>query len=171
MDRVGNPLGTVDREILGLDLPEAAERLLRDARRAWSDPEPASLLLDEAGRIAPDHPAILIARYRFFFYHGRLEEALDVLDLCLSRGLRELGVRNWRELRPDQARFGDWDAVVPRFLLFSLKALAYLRLRLGDREAAAEALAKVHELDPTDKVGAGVLDGVMAREGRDDDDD
>lgn len=156
--------------ILGQDLPEPIGRILSEAALAYPQPERAEALLRDAALLAGDHAAVLIARYRFFFYQGRLEEALDVADQCLDKALRGLGLTGgWRSVRPEQAAFGDWGAVLPRFLLFSLKGWAYLRMRLGDLDKGREAVDKLLELDPTDKIGARTLQGVLDRGGRDDD--
>jgi hypothetical protein len=47
--------------------------------------------------------------------------------------------------------------------LFTLKAYAYLKLRLGDLAEGRDAARKMVALDPTDKVGASVLLDVLAR--------
>lgn len=61
--------------------------------------------------------------------------------------------------------------MIPRFFLFTLKAYAYLQLRLGRLEEGSDAAKKAVSLDPTDKVGAGVLLDVLARSGASSDDD
>lgn len=165
-------LSAVELEIMGQNLSNRLEELLRSASRESSRPDLVERDLDEAARVAPDHAAVLIARYRFFFFQGRLEDALDVADLCLAKALRENGLgSDWRQVRSFQASFGDWGAVLPRFFLFSLKGWAYLRMRLGDLPAGREAVDKLLELDPSDKVGARVLLDVLVRRGRNDDDD
>lgn len=165
-------LSAVELEILGQNLSERLEALLRSASRESSRPDLVERDLDEAARTAPDHAAVLIARYRFFFFQGRLEDALDVADLCLAKALREnrLGP-DWRDVKPNQADFGEWGAVLPRFFLFSLKGWAYLRMRLGDLAAGRLAVDKLLELDPSDKVGAKVLLDVLDRRNADVDDD
>jgi tetratricopeptide (TPR) repeat protein len=156
--------------VLGQGLPPEISLLLHQAAASYSVPEISESFLHEAARSHPDHASVLIARYRFFFYQGRLEEALDVADLCLEKALRALGLaEGWRNVRPDQCPFGNWGAVLPRFFLFSLKGWAYLRMRLGDLEKGREAVEKLLELDPTDKIGARTLLGVLDRGGRDDD--
>lgn len=56
-----------------------------------------------------------------------------------------------------------------RFYLFTLKACAYLHLRLGDLTAGEAMLAKLIELDPADRLGGSVLRRVLGRMGQDDD--
>jgi hypothetical protein len=53
-------------------------------------------------------------------------------------------------------------------LLFVLKAMGYLHLRLGRYAEGRELLEKVRELDPADRIGAGPLLGILDRRGEDD---
>ncbi|PKU24560.1 hypothetical protein [Telmatospirillum siberiense] len=157
--------------LLGADLPEVAERQLRLAGLAYQRDAEALDHLARAEALAPDHLAVLIGFYRFYFYKGRLAEALTVAERCLARVAGELRIAaDWRAVVPGQADFGDYDAMLPRFYLFTLKAYAYLQLRLGAFTEGALAVTKLLALDPTDKVGAKVLLEVLAhREDADDD--
>ena len=78
--------------ILGAGLPAGAERHLRAAGEAYHQDDVAETHLLAALQIAPDHPAALIGLYRFYFYKGRLLEALEVARMCLAKATRELGV-------------------------------------------------------------------------------
>lgn len=157
-------LDEAELEVLGLSVPEAAERNLQRATNAWTRPDEAEEHLRAAMRIAPEHPAVLIAGYRFLFYHGRLAEARDVCSLCLSLACHQMGrPMGWATVEPEDAIFSDWGAVIPRFLLFSLKGWAYLSMRLGEPDAARAALEKLLELDPSDRIGALTLVGVLER--------
>src|SRR5271166_4784594 len=69
---------------------------------------------------------------------------------------------------PADAAFGSYDAL-PRFYMFTLKAYAYLQLRLGDTGEGRDAVLKLLELDPADRINAGLLLDVLQRAGRDDD--
>ncbi len=156
--------------VLGAGLPEAAERHLRLAATSYRDDEAAESHLWQARAAAPDHPAVLIGLYRFYFYKNRLVEALSVARACLEKAAKDNGLPpNWREVRSTDAEFADFGAVLPRFYLFSLKGYAYLNMRLGNVEEGRAAVAKLLELDPSDKTGANVLLGVLDRMGRDDD--
>lgn len=140
--------------LLGAGLPPAAERHLREAQA-----------------LAPEHAAVLIGLYRFYFYKNRLEEALAVARVCLDKAARDNGLAaDWRAARRGDADFGSYDAMLPRFYLFTLKAYGYLQMRLGNLTEGRAALVKLLELDPSDKLGARVLLGVLDRMGRDDDD-
>jgi hypothetical protein len=160
------------RALLGEGLPEAAEWHLWEAGLAYQKEDVAEAHLHEARRVAPDHAAVLIGLYRFYFYKGRLREALQIALVCLAKAAKENGLAlDWREVRPGDADFGSYEAVLPRFYLFTLKAYAYLRMRLGEVAEGREAVAKLLELDPTDKLGGRVLMGVLNRIGKADDDE
>jgi tetratricopeptide (TPR) repeat protein len=157
--------------LFGAGLPEAAERHLDQAARLYHRAELAEQHLREAQILAPDHAAVLIGLYRFFFYKGRLEEALDVACTCLGKAARDNNLAaDWHCVRPGDADFSNFGASLPRFYLFTLKAYAYLQMRLGDTDEGHAAVQKLLELDPSDKVNAGVLLGVWQRIGQADDD-
>ena len=157
--------------LLGRDLPADAEAELRLAGLAYLTDEEAERHLFRAKVLAPDHPAVLIGFYRFYFYKSRLEDALVIARTCLLKAARDNALDpDWRRVAAEDADFGSYDAVLPRFYLFTLKAYAYLKLRLGHLDEGRDAASKVVALDPTDKVGAKVLLDVLARMGVPDDD-
>jgi len=157
-----------DDAALGRGLPVEVEALIVQAGAMRDAPQQAEALLQRARRLAPRHPAPLIALYRFHFYGHRLEPARDVALQALAVASEALGP-GFGRVPPTlpQARH---DAAV-RFYLFTLKGLAYLSLRLGDGVAGRAALAELRRLDPHDCVGGAVLAEVLARQGRSDDDD
>ena len=154
--------------LLGGGLPAAAEESLRQAGESYQQDEIAEHFLAQAREMAPGHPAVLIAYYRYYFYKGRLAEALAVAGQCVDWALKHLGLQvQWPHVLPTDAEFNDFTAVLPRFFLFSLKGYAYLSLRLGQYEQGQQALAKLLQLDPEDKLGGSVLQGVLDRMGQD----
>jgi hypothetical protein len=156
--------------VLGAELPEAAGRHLRLAARSYQDARVAEAHLWRAQALAPTHAAVLIGLYRFYFYQHRLADAFNVAQTCLKKAARDNGLPlDWREVRPDQANFSDFAAVLPRFYLFTLKAAAYLSMRLGDLANGRAMAAKLLDLDPADKIGAKVLLGILDRMGEEDD--
>ncbi|HMU91119.1 MAG: hypothetical protein IT471_09310 [Pseudomonadales bacterium] len=155
---------------LGGALPEAVEAALRAAGSAYADDDLAERHLLQASALAPDHPAVLIAWYRFCFYKGRLMQARELGLRCLTLAARGCGLpESWQTVSATAARFDDFAAVAERFYLFSLKGCAYLSLRLGDLSLGQAMLAKLRELDPADRLGGAVLEQVLARRGADDD--
>lgn len=156
--------------ILGAGLPETAQRHLRLAARSYRDSAIAEAHLWRAQAIAPTHAAVLIGLYRFYFYKNRLAEALDAGRMCLRKAARDNGLPlDWREVRAKDSAFGDYAAALPRFYLFTLKACAYLSMRLGNMAEGRAMVTKLLELDPGDKIGAKVLLGILDRMGVSDD--
>ncbi len=156
---------------LGSGLPETAERHLRLAGLSYQCDEEALGHLQAAWEAAPGHAAVYIGLYRFYFYKNRLREALEVARDCLRKAALANGLpENWRAVEPKDADFGSFDAVLPRFFLFTLKAYGYLHLRLGRIEEGRVAIEKLLELDPGDKLGGKVLLSVLERQAHGDDD-
>lgn len=158
------------RAILGGGLPREAEYHLAQAGLSYHLDAVAERHLQDAQVLAPGHAAVLIGLYRFYFYKGRLAEALEIANLCLSKAAVENGFPpEWQDVTPGDAEFGRFDNMMPRFFLFSLKGYAYLQMRLGALDEGRRAVTKLLELDPSDKIGAGVLLGVLERMGCEDD--
>lgn len=167
---IGEPID-LDAAVLGGALPDAAAALIAQAGRLRGEPAAALALLDLAQAKAPDHPAVLIARYRFHFYANRLRAARGVAEEALQFAARALGLPPdlpacWRDTQPAPCFVAL--APLPRFYLFTLKGYAYLSLRLGEIESGRAALAKLAELDPADRIGHRVLATVLTHQGRDD---
>ena len=166
---VGNewmPFDTADLVgiLTGRDLPPDAEEQLRLAGLAYQQDNIAEQHLWRAHELAPDHMAVLIGFYRFYFYKARLADALNVARRCILKTARDNALDpDWRSVAPEDADFGSYDAVRPRLFLFVLKAYAYLQLRVGNIMEGRDAAEKLLHLDPTDKVGARILLDVLHR--------
>lgn len=144
--------------LLGGGLPDEATAELKAAAGLYDHDALALEHLRRAEALAPGHPAVLIGLYRFYFYKNRLEECLEVARTCLSEAAHYNNLaQDWRQVRSDDADFGSYDAMMPRFFLFVLKGYAYLQMRLGNLEEGVAAATKLLELDATDKIGATVL--------------
>jgi tetratricopeptide (TPR) repeat protein len=156
--------------LLGGGLPPEAEDHLWQAGLSYHLDDVAERHLRDAQALAPGHAAVLIGLYRFYFYKGRLAEALEIAELCLAKATRENNLSaDWRAVSPGDASFDRYEAMLPRFFLFTLKGYAYLQMRLGNLDEGRAAILKLLELDPSDKIGARVLLDVLGRAGRDDD--
>jgi hypothetical protein len=163
-----DPRSDFDDAVLGFGLPVAAEQALREAGAARGDPTAAMAALMRACSLAPDHPAVLIAFYRHYFYAHRLRLARTVARRSLVVAARALDLPTvWRDV-PDVALAGAAEHPTTRFYLWVLKGMAYLSLRLDDPVEARDALAKLRALDPQDCVGAALLEAVRRRRCRDD---
>lgn len=156
--------------LLGGGLPAEAEFHLWEAGRSYHLDDVAESHLREAAALAPGHAAVLIGLYRFYFYKGRLADALAIARQCLEKAARDNNLpEQWQDVRPGDAEFDRYEVMLPRFFLFTLKGYAYLQMRLGNLEEGRAAVEKLLELDPSDKIGAKVLLGVLERRGQDDD--
>ncbi|MEA1675928.1 hypothetical protein [Nitrospirillum sp. BR 11163] len=157
--------------VLGGGLPPEVTHHLSAAARAYHLDEVAERHLRQARLAAPGHAAVLIALYRFYFYKGRLKDALDIARLCLAKAAQDNKLpADWRQVVATDADFSRFDAPLPRFFLFTLKGYAYLQMRTGGLDEGLAAVLKLLELDPSDKVGAQVLLNVIQRMGQDDHD-
>ncbi len=117
----------------------------------------AEALLNKAARLSPALLAVDVARYKFYFYRGQLEQAEQVVRDSLLKAAEQGGFApDWRGARlPMQGRWESESAA--RYYLYGLKALAFIRLRRGDREQAAAILRSLGSLDPEDLVGGSVI--------------
>ncbi len=135
--------------------PPEIDRRLRDA--AYVDAPRAETLLLEARRIDPECLPVYFALYKFYFYRSRLADAeraaLHALETAARQGCFPA---DWTTLKPDTAEWADVYSPA-HFYLFSLKALAFIRLRQGRAPEARTLLDKLAELDPLDQVGASVI--------------
>lgn len=152
----------------GAGLPPDAECELRLAGLSYHDGCVAEAHLHNALTLAPRHIAVHIGLYRYYFYKGRLHDALR----CLGEAARRIGVSgDWRTVRAADAEFNSFDAILPRFYPFTLKAYGYLHLRVGNLDEGRAVTEKLLELDPQDKLGGKVLLNVLERAGMDEYDD
>lgn len=140
------------------DVPAAVADCLRNAAAAYADTATAEPLLRQAQALAPDCLTVYFALYKFYFYKRRLQDAEHVARLGLETAARLGGIdADWTRLTPASGM--DWQQPdsPQHFYLFSLKALAFIRLRLGERDDSLAILDKLAELDPLDRVGASVI--------------
>jgi hypothetical protein len=136
---------------------EPIDRRLREAAGAYADTTRAETLLREAQQLDPQCLPVYFALYKFYFYKKRLADAESAALMGLTAAAYQAGFAvDWTVLSPQSAQWTATDGP-QHFYLFSLKALAFIRLRLGRTREAAAILAKLAELDPQDSVGASVV--------------
>jgi hypothetical protein len=170
--RETSPIGEdslLSHPLFGGGLPPEAEKHLEKAGLAYSSDRLAEEHLRRANELAPDHFAVLIGFYRFYFYKGRIEEALVVSKICLAKAAREKNLpADWRDASAQDADFANYDDVLARFYMFCLKGYAYLNMRLGDLAEGRAAVTKLLELDASDKINAKLLFDILERAEQDD---
>lgn len=147
------------RAAIGGELPHAIGALIERAGQLRSQPELALPLLLAARAAAPNHPAPIIALYRFHFYGHRWALARESGEDALAIARSALGP-SFGDCPPQRESIRG-DAAV-RFYLFALKGLAYLNLRLEDNLRARRLLRELRRLDPEDWMGAALLLHVLA---------
>lgn len=138
------------------DLAPEAERAIRAAGLAWQRPQEAERHLAEAERIAGDHLAVMIARYRYALYKHEFSTALLQAERVLAAARRLNIPADWREVRAGDADFSS-DAPQVRFFLFVLQAYGYVLLRLDRLDEGTDALRRVTELDVRDQTRTRIL--------------
>lgn len=139
------------------DLPPRIIGYLNAAASAHSWREAESLLW-RAQATDVDCLQVYYTLYKFYFNHNRLGDAERATCLALDAAARQAKIESdWRLQQKDSC---DWSKISSpqHFYLFSMKALAFIRLRqLRDADAVL-ILAKLREIDPDDSVGASVIE-------------
>lgn len=113
----------------------------------------------DALAVDPTALATWFCLYKIHTYAGDLDAALD----AAHGGLRQAALR--ANLAPDWTLWRRDEIVAEgpgRFALYTLKALAFIRLRRGEPEDAANVLARLADLDPDDTVGGSVVAALAA---------
>ncbi len=145
------------RPLFGGPAPAEVSALLERAMESYADAQLAERLLWQAHRQAPGALTVYFSLYKFYFYKRDLENAELTARMALLASAKAGGFdADWKGLRPECADWSDY-AGPAHFYLFTLKALAFIRLRCGDTEESSEILGKLAELDPHDSVGASVI--------------
>lgn len=150
----------------GLTSPAIDQQLEAAAGHYYDDATLAEQLLLQAKADAPQCLAVYFSLYKFYFYKQRLPQA-ETTVLNALQIAAELGefANDWPVLTPNAAPWSDVNHPA-HFYLFSMKALAFIRLRLGRAIEAQDLLDKLLELDPQDQVGSSVIRALAAASGR-----
>lgn len=139
------------------DLPPRVAGYVAAAAAVGDWREAESLLL-RAQAAEPDCLHVYYTLYKLYFNHNRLGDAERTACLALDAAARHAHVASdWRLLDNTSCDWSQVDAP-QHFYLFSLKALAFIRLRQRRSEDARQILAKLREIDPQDSVGASVIE-------------
>jgi tetratricopeptide (TPR) repeat protein len=150
------------------NLPPEVDALIQRAGGLYGEGEAEKPLL-EALKLAPASLTVLVAVYRFYYYQHRLAEAMETAGRALEITAARLRLPlDWKDLTPAHISQGGRAAIaLLRFHLLSLKAIAYLLLRLGRQEEGRAILTKLLELDGNNRLGARQLLEVAENEAGD----
>ena len=147
------------------DLDPRAERALRAAGQAFSRDAEAEQWLGQAAEIAPGHPAVLLAYYRYHLYKHRYPEAERFARQLMAGASHDLGLpRSLLDTQPTHADFTASDPRI-RFWLYGMQALGWVVIRDGRLEEGKALMRKVVELDPSDQTKTKVLLDVIENAG------
>lgn len=139
------------------DIRPEVNLLLQSAVACADDFERARAHLYEALALDPGQLEIYVALYKFCFYRGCFDEAEQIALAALTQAATDGGFSsNWRQLEQNTTDWKCMDSSV-RLYLYSLKALAFIRLRMGNNDGAREVLDSLARLDPDDQVGGSVI--------------
>ena len=144
-------------------MPPVVSELNAQASSAYGSGNEEVLLL-RAYFIAPKNLSVLVALYRSYYYQHRLEDAQRVAQRALSIVALRVGFpEEWSELNEAELAHAVFQSMgLVRFYMTTLKAEAYLYLRLGDISAGRKRLQKIAELDSSDHFGARALLDMLA---------
>jgi hypothetical protein len=161
-----------DRVLFGPNVPVATHRRLQAAVAARADREEAERLFLEAQREDPECLPAFFALYKFYFNTVQFDKAEATACRALVEAARQAGFTpDWKQLdfrciSESVLRAGEEPA---HFFCFTLKALAFIKLRQGCTADSKAILTKLEELDPEDTVGGSVIRTLANRVEEDDD--
>lgn len=147
-------------EDLYFDLPieQETQSCLDKAAHHYGEAE-AENLLYRAYFLEPEHPMVLVALYRYFYYQHCYEDALRVAESVLFIFSKRLGLpARWQDIEEEQFQGDVLNSMTEvRFYLLALKGAGYLEMRLEKYESAIERLQKIVQVDDGDRLGAASL--------------
>jgi len=137
------------------EIPGHVDELLQRGVVSYrSSPADAEAYFRQALAIAPDVLPVYFCLYKIHSYQGALNAALEVASAGLAEATRQAGL---------STDIADWSYSTEvadgprRFSLYTLKALAFIQLKLGAQAEAAQILAQLRRLDPGNQVGWSVV--------------
>lgn len=152
--------GIESAELFGGAVSPAVQRLIDTARGGARAQTSAALWT--AVLTSPQSLPPYYLLYKFHASRGELDEAHEVARRALIVSAQQAALDpDWHAVQPGDADFATPGAA--RFWLFTLKALAFISLRRGERDTAAALVDKLRLLDPSDRVGFGVVEALLAQ--------
>ncbi|MGZ8248310.1 MAG: hypothetical protein ACXW17_09735 [Methylomagnum sp.] len=134
--------------------PEVTALIARASEGYGEGTAEAPLL--EAWKLAPESLTVLVGLYRFYYYQHRLGETLAIAEKALAITSRDLALpTDWRDLQESHIATAAVNSMVLlRFHLLCLKAAAFVKLRMGEKEEGKAMLRKLISLDSNNRLGA-----------------
>ncbi len=148
-----------DSVLFGMSiLPATNNRLQYAVAARHHDNSEAENVLWEARAEDPTCLPVYFALYKFYANSNKLERAERAARLALAESSRQAGVySDWKKLSRDPQRKTLYASEAGLFYLFSLKALAFIKLRRQHWVEAGDILRHLTKLDPEDRCGGSVV--------------
>jgi len=148
-----------ERVLFSPHLPEPVNQLLQQAVAASRAEKPlAEKLFKQAQQLDPSCLQTYFALYKFYFYQGRLQEAEREVNAGLKQAAQQGNFPNdYRLLAGEENHWDMYASEVALFYLYTLKALAFIKLRQNQTSEARLILSIIALLDPEDRSGASVI--------------
>ncbi|MGD0959597.1 MAG: hypothetical protein ABSB19_07305 [Methylomonas sp.] len=148
-----------DRVLFNPNLPEQVNVLLQAGVLAnHADKPRAEQLFKQAQQLDRSCLQTYFALYKFYFYQGRLLEAQTEVLAGLEEAALQGGFpADYRRLADETGHWDMYAGETGLFYLYTLKALAFIKLRLSEADEARQILILLRGLDPEDRCGGSVV--------------
>ena len=148
-----------ERVLFSPDIPAEVNLLLQAAVAASPvDQSRAETLFLQAQALDSHCLQTYFALYKFYFFQKRLLDAERIVLAGLEESAQQGGFPNdYRQLAGNLQQWNLYANESSLFYLYTLKALAFIRLRLGLTLDAQLILSTLQQLDPKDLSGASVI--------------
>jgi hypothetical protein len=147
-----------ERVLFSPNVPPAVNELLQTAVALSHTNKPeAEKLFQQAKHLDVSCLQTYFALYKFYFYQGLLHEAEVEVLAALQEAAKQGNFTHDYQRLAMQPGVDMYASEVTLFYLYSLKALAFIKLRLEQENEATDILFLMQKLDPEDRVGASVI--------------
>ena len=141
------------------NMPAEVNNLLQAAVAASSiDQSRAENLFLQAQTLDSHCLQTYFALYKFYFFQKRLADAERIVIAGLEESARQGSFpSDYRRLARNRKKWNLYANEITLFYLYTLKALAFIKLRQGYNVEAKLVLSHLRQLDPEDLSGASVI--------------
>jgi len=148
-----------ERVLFSPDIPAEVNQLLQAAVAASPvNPGRAESLFLQAQALDNRCLQTYFALYKFYFFQKCLVEAERIVIAGLEESARQGGFpSDYRRLAQNRQKWNLYANDITLFYLYTLKALAFIKLRQGYEIDARLVLSHLQQLDPEDLSGASVI--------------
>jgi hypothetical protein len=148
-----------ERVLFSPTIPVEVNNLLQAAVAASSvNQSKAETLFLQAKTLDSHCLQTYFALYKFYFFQKRLLEAERIVLAGLEESAAQGGFpSDYRQLVKNLTKWNGYADETTLFYLYTLKALAFIKLRLGLTVEAQRVLSHLQQLDPEDLSGAYVI--------------